>query len=437
MIYLRTGLPGASKTLNSLFEICANHDAGRPKFYNNIKLLMLDYDVATSFSGWYYGWYFPRLKNKQAKKRLIKIMKRVHADDEFLSLEHVPWLESFYEDHNHFDTWLYWVRRCYGDKAREEFEETLQNCKGSDAYCFESVRRFNFHFTKFEDPKTWYQLPKTSIILMDEAQQYFPPRGVNTRNPNVPEHIGQFETHRHHGFDVHIITQDSKLIDVNIRRLVGRHIHFYNPTGGERVTRYENPKAFDPDQWHDKQAATKTLIKREKAFYGVYWSAEIHTHKFKMPRFVYYLAFLVIFLGCMVYLLSTVLFKSAPEPAAQPDQQKIEQGAPVKNTLDSPPQTLLASSLQTMLDGVYIDGVVIEYDDGTQTYHYAFSNAETGEVFYPDNLGVFVEPVNRCMATIYLDDIQHVLTCNPFYKRQSEQQEQDSPYTQEYELASN
>ena len=34
--------------------------------------------------------------------------------------------------------------------------------------------------------------------------------------------------------------------DQNLRKLVGRHIHFYNPFGGKRVTRYENPQVF-PD----------------------------------------------------------------------------------------------------------------------------------------------------------------------------------------------
>ncbi|WP_112479963.1 zonular occludens toxin domain-containing protein [Vibrio variabilis] len=195
MIYLRTGLPGASKTLNSLFELCRDHDPARPKYYHNVKLLMLDYDIATSFSGWFYGWYFPRLKNAKAKKRLIKIMKRIHNEDEFVTLQDVPWLETFYEDHDHFETWLYWVRRCYSPKKRHQFEETLQNATGTPAFCFDSVKHFNFHFTHFDDPKTWHQLPKTSIIFMDEVQQYFPPRGLKA---DKPKHIEMFETHRHH-----------------------------------------------------------------------------------------------------------------------------------------------------------------------------------------------------------------------------------------------
>jgi hypothetical protein len=390
---------------------------------------MLDYEVATSFSGWFYGWYFPRLKNEKAKKRLVKIMKRVHADDEFLSLEDVPFLEPFFEEHDHFETWLYWVRRCYSPKSRKNFEEVLENCAGTAAYKFESVSRFNFHFNKFDDPKTWFQLPKTSIILMDEAQQYFPPRGVNSRNPVVPDHIGKFETHRHDGFDVHIITQDPKLIDVNVRRLVGRHVHFYNPTGGERVTRYQNPKAFDPDQWHDKQACEKSLIRREKAFYGVYWSAEIHTHKFKVPKFVWYFLGLLVFLGFMFYLISGLLLsdpeaeqapvpeQNLPEvqrPAAPSEQKSVVEPESPQDQIKS-----LAQHFSGLLEDVYIDGhVKTILDSGARVYYdYTFSNSVTGDVFYPDRLGMVVQPVSSCLVVVRLADVTRAITCNPFYKR--------------------
>ncbi|WP_264401212.1 hypothetical protein [Vibrio parahaemolyticus] len=62
MIYLRTGLPGASKTLNSLRELVISHDDTRPYFYTNIRLLMLDMAVVQSFSGWFYGWFFSTFK---------------------------------------------------------------------------------------------------------------------------------------------------------------------------------------------------------------------------------------------------------------------------------------------------------------------------------------------------------------------------------------
>lgn len=428
MIYLRTGLPGASKTLNSLVEICAAHDETRPKFYNNIKLLMLDYDVACSFGGWFYGHYFPSLKNNDARRRLVKLMKRVHADDRFIDSTDAPWLLPHYEMHNHFDTWLHWVRRCYSPKQRDLFEETLQNCMGSDAYCFESVKHFNFHFNHFDDVNLWYELPKSSIILIDEAQTFFPPRSLSQAKTPA---VARFETHRHHGHDVHLVTQDSMLIDANVRRLVGRHIHFFNATGGERVTRYEVPKAFNPSDYHDKQTAKKDLIKREKQFYGVYWSAEIHTHKFKMPRFVWYFLALFLLIGLCFYALSSVLFKNksiAPvQQIEHQDYQSAQPPVPKQINLNTDKQKTLLAYISAALSDVYIDGHVVKYSGDLIDYSYSFSNAKTGQVFYPDMVGLRIMSINHCMAMVKFDDVIQVITCNPFYTRPvhiKEEQEQ-------------
>ncbi|WP_112479962.1 hypothetical protein [Vibrio variabilis] len=203
-------------------------------------------------------------------------------------------------------------------------------------------------------------------------------------------------------------------MDVNVRRLVGRHIHFYNPMGGERVTRYEVPHAFDPDSWHDKQSAKKDLIKREKAMYGSYWSAEIHTHKFKLPRFVIYFALIVLFLFGCGYMAYSVLY-GRTEPSSIPTTTESQQAAPDQASTTAPS---IQTYLTEQLANVYIDGVVVQTKERRTIYHYSFSDAESGAVFSPSHLGLVVEPINRCRARVFIDDIQHILTCNPFYKRE-------------------
>ena len=113
MIYLRTGKPGASKTLNSLKELVESHEPEREYYYHNIRLLMLDMDVAQSFSGWFYGWYLPRLKDKSQKRKVERLLRRIHDDDEFARLDDFPWLESEFNQHNHFKTWLHWIKHVY------------------------------------------------------------------------------------------------------------------------------------------------------------------------------------------------------------------------------------------------------------------------------------------------------------------------------------
>ncbi|GAD29670.1 zonular occludens toxin [Photobacterium leiognathi lrivu.4.1] len=405
MIYLRTGKPGASKTLNSVIELTKIDDFDRPKFYNNVKLFMLDLDVVQSFSGWFYGWYFPRLQNKPAIKKLQKIMKRVHNEDEFIQLSDVPWLQTYYEAHDHILTFLHWCRKSYSKKLLFRLEEFIQCSKGSDAYNFENIKRYNLHFVHFDNPNDWHKLPNTSIIFIDECQQFFPPRGVGAR---VPEHISKFETHRHKGFDVHLITQDPKLIDVNIRRLVGKHIHFHNAFGGKRVTRYETSKCIDPDNYFDLKSCSNSFPKRDSNFYGIYWSAEIHTHKGKTPKIIYVGIFCILFMLAMGVFFYQTLF-------SKDEKQHSVDAAPVPAS-----SSLAVNNLQTqnplleLTKDVYVTGYWKRavFGDFSKT-DYVFEHPEKG-VFNAEELGFRVEPISPCSAKLVFGDIDIIVTCNPF-----------------------
>lgn len=412
MIFLRTGLPGASKTLNSLKEIISSHDSARGYYYTNIKLFMLDIAVATSFSGWYYGWYFPRLTDKTMRKKLIKIMKPIHDEGEFITLDDVPWLTPQFESHDHFTTWLYWVERVYPKNKLTKLNNFLSACSDSDIDKFELIKPLNLHFTNFDDPKDWMSLPKRSVILIDECQQFFPPRAVGSR---VPAAIAALETHRHGGYDIHFVTQDRTLCDANLRKLVGCHVHYFNALGGDRVTRKESPKCFDPNDYHDSKNSTKKMIKRDKSFYGVYWSAEIHTHKFKFPFMGFVAIGCVVLIGYSLYSLSS-RFLSPPEPVAPPEQSQ-----PVHNN-NSDPEPLPSDPLEfyvtELLTDVYISGSVVEHYPNDKEYYYSFVRTSDNAVFYPDSVGLDIEPLTPCLANIRIGDVVHPITCNPFYIRE-------------------
>lgn len=424
MIYLRTGLPGASKTLNSLRELVVSYDAERPKFYNNIKLLMLDIEVCKSFSGWFYGWYFPRLKDTAAKKKLIKIMKPIHDDGEFLSLSDAPWLQTHFESHNQFDTWLYWVQRVYPKKAVEKLKLILSAADDDYPDKFELVLPLNLHFQHFEDPHKWMQLPKRSIILIDECQQFFPPRANGSR---VPDAIAALETHRHGGYDLHFITQDRTLCDANLRKLVGKHIHFFNPFGGARVTRKEAQKTFDPNDYHDSKQATKKVIKRDKSFYGVYWSAEIHTHKGKIPMMFYVGLFLIFGIAFAVYTFSNKFLVEKP---------KVETAIPAaststasKDTDSTQPANLedqLKLQLSQLVKDVYISGSIMRVGTKFKSFEYVFYRSTDDAIFDPYSIGLIVEPMDKCLANIKLGGIVYPITCNPFYVRQVVEDNEES-----------
>lgn len=418
MIFLRTGLPGASKTLNSFSDLVTQNDGTRPIYYHNVRLVMLDYDVASSFSGWFYGSYLHKLKNKGAIKRLQKIIKRVHADEDYVSLEHVPWLQSYFEASSPLETWLAWVRKLYSKKQLEPMEEFISNMP-AEQLTFDSLKQFNLHFTYFENARDWFKLPKTSIIFIDECQQFFPPRAIGSK---VPDHVSEFETHRHKGFDIHLVTQDRMLLDNHVRKLTNKHIHYHNPFGGERVSRYENSKVFDPDNYFDTQACQKSIIKRPSIFYGSYFSSEMHTHKFKMPKIFIVGVFLLIFFILIIYLFFTSDLMSPKKTTndsvtkVSETDSKVSKVAKINN-LNQNDSPMFRDYVAKLTDGVFITGSLYKRDSkGLVSFDYSFAKKDTSELFEPSAVGFSVNAISPCLVRLSFDNYTTFITCDPFSK---------------------
>lgn len=150
-----------------------------------------------------------------------------------------------------------------------------------------------------DEAKRWYDLPHGSVILLDECQDLFPPEKFGNK---VPEHISRLNTHRHLGIDLVLITQHPKLIDTKVRRLVGQHIHYKRQFGMQSATRYTFQEcADDPNDYHALKAATKTRKKFNKKLFGVYKSAEVHTHKRKLPWQLWALLAFFLFTVYLIY----------------------------------------------------------------------------------------------------------------------------------------
>ena len=424
MLGLCTGKPGASKSLNSLANIVSKNQGDRPIYYTNIRLLMLDYRVASSFSGWFYGNYLPKLKNKAAIKRLNKIIKRVHADDEFVTLSDVPWLESYFEAANPLETWLLWVRKLYTKKQLARMEEFISNMP-AETLDISHLIQFNLHFIHFDNPRDWHLLPKGSIVLIDECQQFFPPRAVGAP---VPLHISKFETHRHDGFDIYLITQDRMLLDSNVRRLVNNHVHYHNAFNSNRVTRYELSKSFDADDYHQVKTTQKSLIKRPTNFYGAYFSSELHTHKFKMPKVFYILIFLILLVAGSIYSFASSMLTSdtvaaAPKSAIpSPTSSSITSNKVSIKSSKSPllndnEKKYLTDYVSKTVDGVFITGSqYIKTSAGLDKYDYSFSKSTTDQIFDPYSVGFVVLPINQCLVRLTFNDFTTFITCDPFHK---------------------
>lgn len=130
------------------------------------------------------------------------------------------------------------------------------------------------------EPEKWYELPDKSFFVIDEAQRIFP-----TAQPGGPigKKLSEFETHRHRGMDCIIITQDASLIHHHLRRLVGEHINVERPFGMPfaNVLTFQGLK--NPKDYHDRQTATKSVMRFSPEVFNQYRSATHHTVKTRIP----------------------------------------------------------------------------------------------------------------------------------------------------------
>lgn len=122
------------------------------------------------------------------------------------------------------------------------------------------------------DARNWHtELPDGAILVIDEVQRVWRGRSSGSK---VPESVAALETHRHRGIDVFVTTQAPRLMDANVRDLVGRHVHIRD-TGVLGRYWYEWPETNEGVSW--KTCVNKKRIKLPKKAFDLYKSASIHT----------------------------------------------------------------------------------------------------------------------------------------------------------------
>ncbi len=188
-------------------------------------------------------------------------------------------------------------------KKRAETENRQVYCHG--------IKGLALPWNDLEDPKAWDGLPDGSIIVIDECQSVFRPRGAGSA---VPPYIAALETHRHKGYDIFLITQHPMLVDQNIRRLVGQHFHVIRRFGIQSATVHEWGTTHEITQ-RNILSAVKHRFPYPKEVFSYYKSAELHTHKKRIPLRVYFLFAVPFIIAALVYVASTRLKSTPPESA--------------------------------------------------------------------------------------------------------------------------
>lgn len=125
------------------------------------------------------------------------------------------------------------------------------------------------------------QLPAGSIIVVDECQRHYPPRMSGAR---VSPKLSYFETHRHHGHDIFLITQNPRLIDVHVRKLIETHRHLIRHWGKEKARVWEWQECNEnPSQKRDRSHGQYRMWKYPKDVYALYKSTTQDTIQARFP----------------------------------------------------------------------------------------------------------------------------------------------------------
>lgn len=178
-----------------------------------------------------------------------------------------------------------------------------------------------------EQVKNWEdEVSPGATLIVDEAQILWP---VRPATKPVPPELKALETHRHKGVDIVFITQDPTLLDSHARKLANDHYHYVRPYGAKYTIQHHNGSGVvDIKNKTDLNNTIKQRIKFPTDVYPLYKSAEVHTHKFRIPPRLLVLPFLIAIVGYLLWNFYTSMSAKADEPAPHPSnppqQQQME-----------------------------------------------------------------------------------------------------------------
>jgi zona occludens toxin len=143
-----------------------------------------------------------------------------------------------------------------------------------------------------EELKTWWDLPPGSVILIDEAHQFFPQtKGTG----DLPDHIAKMDMHRHYGLDFILITQWPTRISHYVRKILNQHYHYVRSFNLSQASRRTFSRVVDdPDDKDKREAVESPLIKYDKKLYKFYKSTSLNTRKRTLPKKFYFVVALLL-----------------------------------------------------------------------------------------------------------------------------------------------
>jgi len=145
---------------------------------------------------------------------------------------------------------------------------------------FCNIRGLDPRLPTIETPWDWESCPDGSLIVVDEAWEFF---GKQLRNADDPR-VLNLAKHRHRGFDFIWTSQAPSQLISAVRDLVGSHVHVTRKFGTETTIRYEWPHVQEsPNGQTAKAQAIEQVWRYPPKLFPIYESATLHTVKRKIP----------------------------------------------------------------------------------------------------------------------------------------------------------
>ncbi|MFT0141131.1 zonular occludens toxin domain-containing protein [Alcanivoracaceae bacterium MT1] len=153
---------------------------------------------------------------------------------------------------------------------------------------YRGIRDLTLDWHELTDSETenWPEhVPDGAVLVVDEAQEIWP---VRPSSKSVPRGVAALETHRHHGWDVIFISLDPSLLDANARKICNEQFHYSRPFGAPFIIEYHSGSGYvNPASRTDLASCVQKKKRLPKRVWGLYKSAEVHTHKFRPPKLLY------------------------------------------------------------------------------------------------------------------------------------------------------
>lgn len=277
MLYLVTGVPGASKTAFVVTQLDKIETSNKINLAKNIEIYQHNKPLFDK-----YKQDFSYFEIELGSGHLINKKMEILSDDYF------DMLGQEFDDLRPDDYFLRSTR--YNeiiDRINERDGEQQFKTMLPVRTIYSNIKALKVPYSR-ANVYDWRECPDGSIIVIDEVQLVEPYSDLKNKTNDI---VQELTIHRHRGFDFYFITQAPSLLHPTIKELIGCHYHITRPYGRTpKVYQYGSCRAYPNTMVNKINCEDKFSFKPQDRIFKLYKSTSINTHKGRIPKGVFIFA---------------------------------------------------------------------------------------------------------------------------------------------------